>query len=54
MATIAGQITRIANSRNKLRDKGIELGLIVPGANYWNDEAGEYQAYDKKALTADD
>lgn len=54
MATIAGQITRIANSRNKLRDKGIELGLVVPGGNYWDDSSNSYQSYIEKELTAGD
>ena len=54
MATIAGQITRIANSRNTLRDKGIELGLLVPGGNYWDDSSNSYQSYTESALKAGD
>ena len=54
MATIAGQITRIANSRDKLRLKGIELGLMVPGGNYWDDSSNSYQSYGENGLTAGD
>ena len=36
-ATIASQITRISNSRNILRDKGIALKLYVPAGTYWDD-----------------
>lgn len=36
-ATIASQITRISNSRDILRDKGIALKLYVPAGTYWDD-----------------
>lgn len=36
-ATIASQITRISNSRDILRAKGIALKLYVPAGTYWDD-----------------
>ena len=36
-ATITSQITRISNSRDILRDKGIALKLYVPAGTYWDD-----------------
>lgn len=37
MATIANQIKRISDSRDILRNKGIDLGLYVPIGTYWDD-----------------
>lgn len=54
MATIASQIQRIADSRTALREKGLELGLMVPKGTYWDDATDTYKAYNDAALTKDD
>lgn len=36
-ATIASQISRISDSRDILRNKGIKMHLVVPAGTYWDD-----------------
>lgn len=36
-ATIASQISRISNSRDILRNKGVKMHLVVPAGTYWDD-----------------
>lgn len=43
MPTIAGQITRIQNARDRLRTAGVEkFHLNVPAGTYWDDDADKY------------
>lgn len=42
MATIASQIKRISDSRDILRNKGVDLRLSVPSGTYWDDVSNTY------------